>query len=280
MKNLRSSEADGSERAQRGIQSVEVGGQLLWALVRHGGSMALKDLAQAAGMAAGRAHPYLVSYGRLGLVEQDSASGRYSLGPLALQLGMISLRNTSPVNVAAPTLTQLALDVGQTVALASWDVRGPTVIRVEEAPTPVFASLRSGTVLSVSGTASGRLFCAYFERERAKTALEEERHRAARSARGTQEYGKADVQRLPNWREFEVQLADVRKHGMSRSEGEVVKGISAMAAPIFDAMGSLTLALISVGPVGTFNTAWDGPIARTLRQYSADISRRLGTPST
>ena len=55
-------------RLQRGIQSVEVGGQLLKALAHHGRPMALKDLARAADMTPAKAHPYLVSFGKIGLV--------------------------------------------------------------------------------------------------------------------------------------------------------------------------------------------------------------------
>ena len=43
--------------AQRGIQSIEVGGQLLLALAHHGRPMALKDLAREAGMSAGQGPP-------------------------------------------------------------------------------------------------------------------------------------------------------------------------------------------------------------------------------
>jgi DNA-binding IclR family transcriptional regulator len=64
--------------------------------------MALKDLAQAAGMTPAKAHPYLVSFGKLGLITQDEAgSGRYGPGPLAMQLGLISLQQSDPVRLAA-----------------------------------------------------------------------------------------------------------------------------------------------------------------------------------
>ena len=55
---------------------------MLLALVRTGCSLALKDLAAQAGMTPAKAHPYLVSFGQLGLVVQDAA-GLYGLGPLA-----------------------------------------------------------------------------------------------------------------------------------------------------------------------------------------------------
>src|SRR5512139_2213625 len=86
-----------TERGQRGIQSVEVGGRLLQTLAHHGRPMALKDLAREAGMPAAKAHPYLVSFGKLGLIAQENGSGRYGLGPLAMQLGLISLQQFDPV---------------------------------------------------------------------------------------------------------------------------------------------------------------------------------------
>src|ERR1043165_844242 len=106
------------EREQRGIQSVEVGGQLLLALAHSGRPMALKDLAREAGMTPAKAHPYLVSFGKLGLISQDEGSGRYGLGPLALQLGLISLQQFDPVRMATPMLRELAQALGHTMAIA------------------------------------------------------------------------------------------------------------------------------------------------------------------
>ena len=77
-------EAEAGTRGPRGIQSVEVGGQLLKVLAHTGRRMALKDLAREADMSPAKAHPYLVSFGKLGLIEQDGVSGHYGLGPVAL----------------------------------------------------------------------------------------------------------------------------------------------------------------------------------------------------
>ena len=103
-------EDDTSPRTPRGIQSVEVGGQLLKVLARTGRRMALKDLARAADMTAAKAHPYLVSFGKLGLIEQDAVSGHYGLGPLAMQLGLISLQQVDPVRLAIAELPALAAE--------------------------------------------------------------------------------------------------------------------------------------------------------------------------
>ena len=126
--------SDDEPARPRGIQSVEVGGQLLKALARTGRRMALKDLAREAEMTAAKAHPYLVSFCKLGLMEQDRASGHYGLGPLAIQMGLISLQQADPVRLAIAELPALAQEVGSTVSIAMWSGQGPTIIRVEEGP--------------------------------------------------------------------------------------------------------------------------------------------------
>lgn len=267
---------DDAERGRRGIQSVEVGGQLLRALALQGAPMALKDLAREAGMPAAKAHPYLVSFGRIGLIEQDEASGRYALGPLALQLGLISLQQSTPLQVATPLLAPLARKLGQTVALAVWESQGPTIVRIEEPPTIVFASMRHGTVFSLPGTATGRVFGAYLDPAVARAALqaEQRRHRD----RGEYDAGPGMPGRdpVPSWKQFERQLDDVRVRGISRSEGETVRGINAMSVPVFDARGTIVLAVTAIGPMGTFDATWNGPVAQALKVWAAEVSRRLG----
>ena len=270
--------ASDTDRAQRGIQSIEVGGQLLRALVHHGRPMALKDLAREADMTAAKAHPYMVSFGRLGLIEQDRASGHYLLGPLALQLGLISLQQADPVHIATPLIGQLAQQTGHTVALAVWGARGATIVRTAESPSPVHVNMRHGTVFSLTNTASGRVFAAFLDADAVRQLLEDERQRQ-KQRKGSEPVpaaGMPPVQPLPSWSDFERQLQEVRTHGISRSDGEVIEGVSAMAAPVFDHTGAIVLAVTAIGPAGIFNTAWDGEISRALKACADTVSQRLG----
>jgi DNA-binding IclR family transcriptional regulator len=266
------------DRAQRGIQSIEVGGQLLRALVHHGRPMALKDLAREAEMSAAKAHPYMVSFGRLGLIEQDRASGHYLLGPLALQLGLISLQQVNPVHIATPLIAALAQEIGQTVAIAVWGDRGATTVRIAESPAPLHVSMRHGTVFSLTNTASGRLFGAYLDPEVVRQLLEEERVREQKGGKSAAapHAGMPPVQPLPSWKTFEAQLHEVRARGLSRSEGEILPGVSAMSAPVFDHTGAIVLALTAIGPAAIFDTKWNGEIARALKGCADRVSQRLG----
>ena len=269
--------SDSSDRAQRGIQSIEVGGQLLRALVHHGRPMALKDLAREAEMSPAKAHPYMVSFGRLGLIEQDRASGHYLLGPLALQLGLISLQQADPVHIATPLVTALVEEIGHTTAIAVWGDRGATIVRVAESPAPLHVSVRHGTVFSLTSTASGRLFGAYLPAEEVQRMLEKERRREKNSSTASGRHvGMPPAPPLPDWKGFEPQLHAVREHGMSRSEGEIVPGVSAMSAPVFDHTGAIALAITAIGPAAVFDARWDGPVAQALKRCAGEVSQRLG----
>lgn len=268
--------AESNDRAQRGIQSIEVGGQLLRALVHHGRPMALKDLAREAEMSAAKAHPYMVSFGRLGLIEQDRSSGHYLLGPLALQLGLISLQQADPVHIATPLVAELAQQIGHTAAIAVWGDRGATIVRVAESPAALHVSMRHGTVFSLTSTASGRLFAAYLDAAVVKRLLDKERQRETGSTAPAPHVGMPPPPPLPDWKAFEAQLHEVRERGISRSEGEIVPGVSAMSAPVFDHTGAIALAITAIGPAGVFDAKWDGPVARALKQCAGEVSQRLG----
>jgi DNA-binding IclR family transcriptional regulator len=261
------------ESDSRGIQSIEVGGRLLLALAHHGQPLALKDLAAAAEMTAGKAHPYLVSFIKLGLVERETEGGRYGLGPLALQMGLIGLQQYDPVRLATERIDELARATGHTVAIAVWGHRGPTLVRIAEAPSPVHVSMRHGTVMSIPDTASGRLFAAFGPADAVREALANEAKlagappRAARARTGG---------RLGLGAAFDREIDRVRADGIAGIAGVALPGLSALAAPVFDARGQLVLSLTAIGPSATFDAGVDGAVARILGPAARQLSTQLG----
>jgi DNA-binding IclR family transcriptional regulator len=49
-----------------------------------------------------------------------------------------------------------------------------------------------------------------------------------------------------------------------------------MCAPVFDHAGNIVLVITALGPAGGFDAAWDGVIAREVRECAERVSRRLG----
>lgn len=252
------------EKSRRGIQSIEIGSGLLLQLAKHVRPIALKDLARAAGMTAGKAHPYMVSFLNVGFVKQTDA-GQYELGPLALQLGLSALQRMDPVKEASPLIEDLARETNQSTALAVWGNLGPTIVRLEEPIQPLHVNLRTGTVMSLANTATGRLFAAYLPAKVVEGLLGDELSR----------FGSGST--APMTREaLEDLLAETRRHGLSRTRGRPIPGIDALCAPVFDAEGHIVLGILAMGPTANFDSNWEGGVARALKQCAAEVSRRIG----
>jgi DNA-binding IclR family transcriptional regulator len=258
---------DAGDSGQRAVQSIEVGGRLLLVLSARREPMALKDLAAEAGLPSSRAHPYLVSFGKLGLVEQDRATGRYALGPAALQMGLTCLHQMDPMRVAEPIAQELAASTGYAVALALWGNLGPTIVRMIEARQPLLVAMRAGTVMSVLHTATGRAFAASLPISTIEQALQAPLGDAPVGRRAMTSEDRAIVAQS---------RADVKKHGVVRAEGRPIPSVSAFSAPAYDHEGHPALVVTALGHQDNFPTNWNSPAARAVRDAAAEISRRLG----
>lgn len=261
--------SDDGDKGQRAIQSVEVGGRLLLALGNNPGPMTLKDLAAMAGLPPSRAHPYLVSFGRLGLVQQDADSGRYGLGPAALQLGLTALRQCDPVKAAVPVAEALAAETGQAVAVVVWGNFGPTVIRMIDARQPLHVAMRAGTVMSMFGTATGRAFAAVLPPERIAAALAG----AALGSKGTADaIGPATV---PDAEQASAH-DEWARHGCTRAVGRPIPGVNAFSAAVFDHDGEPAVVLTLLGHQDHVPAAWASPMANAVKHAADEVSTRLG----
>ena len=252
---------------QRGVQSAEVALGLLRVLVEAGKPMMLRDLAAGARMPPAKAHRYLVSLAREGLVEQEAAGGLYDLGPYALELALACLARIDHVRIASAALHDLSRTLDETAALAVWGNRGPVFVRWEEPSHPVATNVRVGSVIPVLSSASGRVFAAFLPSDLVDPFIAAELKQIARShnARGPRTRAQA-----------EALLAQVRKSGMSRVSGDLLSGVGALSVPVFDHAGRVVLAITALGDERRFDSSPGGKVARALRETATAVSRRLG----
>jgi DNA-binding IclR family transcriptional regulator len=267
--------------SRQGIQSVEVAAPLLKALANASGPMCLSHLAKNAGMPAAKAHRYLVSLIRVGLIEQDPASGHYDLGPLALELGLVSLSRLDAIRLADEALRQLRQHVNETVALAAWGNLGPTYVRLLQSQRSVTVNLRLGNVLPLTYTASGLCFAAYLpEHVTAKLIHEELQNNKKHKLHGPQSHT-----------QLRPLLQAVRDHGIARIIGEhqptnlqensrlapqLWAGYNAYAAPVFNHLGEIQFALAVVGASVHLSGELQHPVGLATLQHAQQLSQRLG----
>lgn len=262
------------EAEQRaGIQSLEVGFALLHVLTSSAQAQMLRDLAQGAQMSPAKAHRYLVSFQRIGMVEQDRQTGRYQLGPAALHLGLAALARLDPVQMARTCLPALMQELGHTVALAVWGNHGPTLVHWQEPPWAGPVNLRIGDVMPLLTSASGRCFAAYLtdkkasQTERIWAMLRQELALIREQKRSHLPSNKTQVLAL-----FE----EVRRHGMARAVDVLLPGVAGLCAPVFDADGRMVLGIVTLGAASQLDTRWSSPHVALLRQTAARLSQDLG----
>lgn len=256
-------------KAQQGIQSIETGGRLLDALAAAGTWTTLRDLAAGAGMPASKAHRYLVSLMKCGLVSQDKATTRYNLGPAALRLGLAALSHRNVVRSASEAAVDLNQRIDQTVILSVWSERGPVVVAWHDATEVVMCNVSVGSLFPLLRTATGRVFLAFLPRAATAAFVERELGGVVSLIPRSRLRTMSDVDRL---------IAEVRATRIGMTQEEFLPGLSAIAAPIFDHQGRIEAAIAMIGMRGTVEDTGPGSLAEVLRATADSVSRALGFP--
>lgn len=250
---------------KHGVQSLEVGMGILRAMVGGYRSMMLKDIAAATGMPASKVHRYLVSLIRSGMVEQDPLTSRYDLGPFALNIGLVAIDRIDRIRLGVAAIAQLRDRINQTTALAVWSDKGPVIVRWERPRRPITVNVVTGTALDVLTSASGRIFAAFLPRKTVKSVIEREMKTLELPAE------------LKSWEGVEAMLARVRGERMAYVAGyHLVPGVEAVAAPVFNFDGEISMAMLVVAVQGTLDLSPQGDVLTALNGAVAELSERLG----
>ncbi|WP_172328446.1 IclR family transcriptional regulator [Mangrovicoccus sp. HB161399] len=256
----------GREREPRGVQTVETGLSLL-SLLTEGEPLTAAELSRRAGLSKGQTHAYLVSFQTAGLIARNPESGRYGIGRFGLELGAAHLAGFDPQQVASEEAQKLADSLGQRVSLSVWGSYGPTVTAVHEGSERIRINARPGTVYSVTGTATGRLFAALLPAGQVGPVA---RAQAQEPPPGRY------VGQCPGWDEVQDGLTAIRQSGISVTYSWPQPGISAIAAPVRNFSGRLDMAVTLIGAAEEIDIAIEGRHVQELVWAAARISHRLG----
>jgi DNA-binding IclR family transcriptional regulator len=253
------------ERRQR-VQSASTAMLVLKGLAALGGRASLTALASHIGESPAKVHRYLVSLTEEALAAQEPGSQQYVLGPECLAIGLAAMRLSDPIRFAEPSLVHLRESLEITCFIAVMGNRGPTIVRFEEPGLPVTVNVRAGSVMSLLWSATGRLFLGLLDESRIR-ALAEEELKHSPSDLLAQLDQNDPIGRLRR---------EVQATRCTAVKDTNLKGISAVAAPLYDFNGHLCATLTALGATGGFDSSIDGPIAAAVRREAQAISARLG----
>jgi DNA-binding IclR family transcriptional regulator len=238
-----------------GVKSIDVGMDLVFKLAQTQQPMSLKEISGAAKMSPGKAHRYLISFLRTGIVSQSPDTHLYELGPTAMHLGLVAMGRSSIIDQATRLSISMRDEVGETTVLTVWGNNGPTVVHVENNHDTIVVTVRVGTVLPIIDSAAGRVFAAFQSAADVEPVLEQEFVRIAQASPND-----AAVRE-----QFDKDLVNIRKRRQSLISGARPLGVSAISSPLMFPRDNLVAVLTIIGRSERMAKGLDGPIAKTLR---------------
>jgi flavin reductase (DIM6/NTAB) family NADH-FMN oxidoreductase RutF/DNA-binding IclR family transcriptional regulator len=180
-----------------------------------------------------------------------------------------SLAQIEALRLASAALPEICEQIGQrTVGIAVWGNQGATIVRWEPSAHPVSPHLRTGVVVNMTESATGRAFAAFHDGEQTLPYIE--RALAARAQEGVADNGA-----------FLGKLREARTHGLARAVGDMPSErhgvtVNAFSAPVFDRRGQMLLALSTTCRADQLAPDWDGDVPAALLSAARRLSLRLG----
>jgi DNA-binding IclR family transcriptional regulator len=219
------------------IQSVERAARMLGLFTVESPQLTLGDLTTRMGMSKATVHRYATALRNAGLVRLTG--GFYTLGPRVVELASAALAGLGVMKVAGPYLERLVSQTGQTAVLSVWDGEAPVVVRVDDNTSELVRIIvATGSRLPMD-SAQGQVFRAFMQPAGSDPQLDAVREK-----------------RIVHY-------------------AEVVEGISALAAPVFQGVEIIaTMAL--VGTSASVDAEPDSPMAAALREAAENLSTELG----
>ena len=224
------------------IRSIERAIDVLSCFDQATPQLSVTDLQKRTGLSRPTLYRILATLSGKGVIRSFGEPQRFELGHEASRLGANWIGQDDSVRAARPILTRLWKETGETVALFVAAENGKKICVEELQSTQALTFTRGiGFMEDLATGASGKAMLAFT-------------HEASSNP------------------EFD----DVRRSGVRVSEGEIIEGAVAVAAPVFDRDGTVKGSVCVFGPEVRLLGARRRDCIERVRSASEDISRALG----
>jgi IclR family transcriptional regulator, acetate operon repressor len=255
----RSASTAQADSPAHGTTAVDRGADLLVRVLESERPVALTELASATGIPKSTASRLITALERRGLVEQDGERGRLRPGPAILRVAERGMLERNIVELARPSLDQLAQASGETINLA---VPGPVgVEHVAQVDSTHFLGVGQwlGRSVDFHSTANGKVFLAF-----------------GRAALGDEPLERHTPHTVADRAELDPVLKAIRRDGYATAVDELEAGLAAMAAPVRGARGDVIGALSISGPTLRMTPERILELQPILNVEANRLSHRLG----
>jgi IclR family transcriptional regulator, acetate operon repressor len=236
--------------------------RILEYLAHHQEGSALKPMCEHLSMPMSSAHDLMSTLLELDAVRQLEQK-TYVLGPRSLVLALSIVDSVDLRQVSRPFLLQLCESVNENTYLAVRSGNTVTYADRYEAGQNLSVVMKLGGARPLHGSSIGKLFAAFNADLEAKVLASPELEQLTPFT-------------LTNREALAQELAVIRDHGYSVSDGESVEGIIGLATPIFDSTGIVNAAVHISAPRGRLSADRLPIVLSEMLRTGAAISEQLG----
>jgi IclR family transcriptional regulator, acetate operon repressor len=248
------------QRPAAGTQTVDRAAQLLVLVLEGEDGRALGELAEEANLPKSTASRLLGALERHALVQQEGNRGRFRAGPVLLRFAHGGAGERRLIELAEQPMHALADATGETVNLAIAGPAGVEHLAQAEGRHFLGTGQWTGRRVAYHCSANGKVLLALGAGELPP----------GRPLEALTSHTIVDRARL------DAELARVRADGFATTVDELESGLTAMAAPVFDASGAAVAALSVSGPTLRLTRRRIEELRPIVVKHARAISERLG----
>ena len=257
------SDVDAESGQHGGVQSVDRALAVLEILARDGHA-GVSDIAEEMGIHKSTVSRLLGSLVSREMVQQNTERGKYQLGFGILRLASSIPGRLSLVREARPVLESLAEDFKETVNLAV--LRSNFAVNVDQAMGPSTLATYDwvGSLTPLHATSSGKVLLAALSTD--------ERNQIYKKVGLTSRTSRTVTDRSA----LENELLSVARDGYAMVHEEFEIGLTAVAAPVYNHVGTVIAAVSISGPSFRFDPENTPGLIEGLRDAGLRISAKMG----
>ena len=244
------------------VQSVDRAIAILEILARDG-EAGVTEVARELDVHKSTASRLLAALDRRELVTQDTARGKFRLGVGIVRLAGAASQKLDLVQESRPVCRALAQQVGETVNLAILSGRDALYLDQAAGPAALSPHNWAGQRIPLHATSDGKVLLAYLPEAELAACL-------------TPPLARFTERTITAVEDFPALLAQVRRRGFATAAEEFEAGLTAIAAPVRNAEGTVVASVSASGPSVRIPAGRIPALADAVRRAADEVSRRLG----
>lgn len=246
-----------------GLASVDLVLSLIELLARSGRSRAMSDIAREMGISKARIHRHLRALMQHGYVIQDPETERYEIGIKLLALGEAVRDRFDVLGATRPEIGRLRDETGQTVTVSALVEDAVVVLELLPGKTLVEFGIRPGSALDFHASAHGLVALAFGPPHLLEQVL----------ARPLKAWTPST---LTSPAKLKAEIEKVRRRRWATAADQLLVGVNALAAPVFDYRNEWRGTIAIVGSTQFIGASPSEEQLAQVTEAAAEASRRLG----